>query len=415
MLGYAGMGLEEIGALESRRDVGFGKAGLMRKAMNAALMSLEPSGIRRINALARDTPGCIALALGEPEFDTPSSICSAVVTALEARDTHYPPNNGTESLREAIAAYMRHPSTGDARLRYDPDEVIVTAGATEALSVALAALLDPGDEVVIPTPAFSLYESIVRSHHGVPVPLDTTRRAFQIDAQALSACVTDRTKAIVLCSPSNPTGCVLDAASLDAVAEALARWGLYAVCDDVYNRLVYEEGFERFAARHSELRGQLIVVDSCSKPWAMTGWRLGWIAAARPIAREIAKMHQFTVSSVPSFEMPALEAALTVSPCEMRRVYRGRRDRTVAALNAMGLPVVRPQGAFYAFPSISRTGLTSIEFCERAIREAGVALVPGTCFGAEGHVRLSYCVSDSDLDEALHRLARFVSTICVEG
>ena len=382
----------------------------MRKPTNSSLATLQPSGIRRINALAAATPGCIALALGEPEFDTPASIRAAAKDALDAGMTHYPPNNGTASLREAIATYMADSATGDARLSYAPEEIIVTDGATEALHATLAALLNPDDEVVIPTPAFGLYESIVVANHARPVFLDTAPAGFQIDEEALRAVVTPDTKALVICSPNNPTGCVFSASSLDAVARVAEETGIYVVCDDVYNRLVYTEGFERFAARHVELHEQVVVVESFSKPWAMTGWRLGWLAAAAPVAAEIAKMHQYLVSSAASFEMPAGEAALAVDPAPMLATYRARRERVLAALDEMGLPCVEPSGAFYAFPCIEKTGLTSEEFCTRAIREAGVALVPGDCFGAEGYARLSYCVADDALNEGLRRLSAFVTS-----
>ena len=383
----------------------------MRKPMNSSLAALQPSGIRRINALAAATFGCIALALGEPEFDTPEPIRAAAKDALDAGFTHYPPNNGTATLREGIAAYMADPATGDKRLTYAPDEVIVTDGATEALHAALAALLNPGDEVIIPTPAFGLYESIVVANHARAVFLDTVPTGFQIDEDALRAAVTSATKAIVLTSPNNPTGCVLNTDSLDAVARVVAETGIYVICDDVYNRLVYAGDAERFAARHAELREQIVVVESFSKPWAMTGWRIGWLAAAMPVAAEIAKMHQYLVSSAASFEMPAAEAALGVDPAPMLATYRVRRERVLAALAEMGLPCVEPAGAFYAFPNIAHTGLTSQEFCERAIRDAGVALVPGDCFGAEGFARLSYCVADDALDEGLRRLATFVRSL----
>ena len=466
----------------------------MRKPMNRALEGLAPSGIRRINALAAAHPGCIALALGERDFDTPEPISTAAHAALDAHLTHYPPNNGTASLRAALASYMAGVAGGDARLVYAPDEIVVTCGATEALHAALAALLEPGDEVVIPTPVFGLYDSIVRMRGAVPRLLDTAPHAFQIDEAALAAAVGPATKALVLCSPNNPTGCILSAASLDAVARVAARHGIYVICDDVYNRLVYgvahggaasaaaagagaadkgagaagagsvevsragerahpAEGtgegaagtggaevpgsgvcscvveisgsracsraaepaqapaFERFAARHCELRDQIVVVDSFSKPWAMTGWRVGWVAAAAPVAAQIAKAHQFMVSSVPAFIMPAAEAALACDPEPMRTVFQARRARVLQALEDMGLPVVEPGGAFYAFPSIAGTGLGSEEFCERAIAEGGVALVPGTCFSAEGFVRLSFCVADADLDEGLRRLGAFVRSL----
>ena len=378
----------------------------MRLPMNSSLATLKPSGIRRINALAAKHPGCIALALGEPDFDTPDPIKEEVARALERNETHYPPNNGKLAVRQAISGYM-----GDAGLSYTADEVVLTDGATEALHVTLMAMLNPGDEVIIPTPAFGLYESIVVANHARAVFLDTEPNRFQIDEAELRACVTPTTKAIVICSPGNPTGCVLDAGSLDAVARVASETGIYVVCDDVYNRLVYTGGFERFAQRHPELREQTVVVESFSKPWAMTGWRLGWLAAAAPVEAEIAKAHQYMVSSAVSFEMHAAVKALTVDPAPMLDVYRNRRKIVIDALAEMGLDVVEPAGAFYAFPSIKKFGMTAEEFCIRAIEEAGVALVPGDCFACEGHVRLSYCVATKDLKEGLNRLATFVKTL----
>lgn len=378
----------------------------MRLPMNTSLATLKPSGIRRINALAAQYPGCIALALGEPDFPTPEAICAEVPAALERCDTHYPPNNGRTGLREALSTYM-----GSVGLTFSPDEVILTDGATEALSATFMAMLNPGDEVIIPTPAFGLYESIVVANHAKTVLLDTEPAQFQIDEEALRACVTPATKAIVICSPNNPTGCILNAASLDAVAHVAEQAGIYVVCDDVYNRLVYVDSYERFAQRHPELREQTVVIESFSKPWAMTGWRLGWLAAAGPVIAEIAKAHQYLVSSAVSFEMDAAARALTVDPTPMLKVYRARRERVLAALNDMDLEVVEPAGAFYTFPSIKKFNMTSEAFCIKAIKEAGVALVPGDCFGAEGHIRLSYCVSDENLDEGLRRLSTFISTL----
>lgn len=376
----------------------------MPRSLNTSLVRLKSSGIRRINALAAQHPGCIALALGEPEFDTPQEIRDEVTRALQRGETHYPPNNGTPFLRRSISKYMSAQG-----FDYAPDNVIVTDGATEALHATLLAMLEPNDEVIIPTPAFGLYESIVRVNHAFPVFLDTARADFQIDEDALRDRVTPATKAIVICSPNNPTGCIFNAASLDAVARVAAETGIYVICDDVYNRLVYTDGYERFALRHPELREQTVVVDSFSKPWAMTGWRIGWLAADPSLAVQIAKAHQYMVSSAVSFEMPAAAAALSVDPAPMLETYRARRARVLAALEKMGLSVVEPAGAFYVFPSIKGTGLTSEQFCTRAIEEAGVGLVPGSCFGSEGYVRLSYCVSDEDLDEGLRRLDRFVA------
>lgn len=378
----------------------------MEASTNSDLALLATSGIRRFNALAAKVDGCVRLTLGEPEFPTPAPVCEAVARSLAKGQTHYPPNNGRPDLLEALSAYMRRHGLG-----YGPEEFVVTCGATEALSATLMAILDPGDEVVVPTPAFGLYETIVRAAHGRVATLDTSCSGFQIRERDLRGVVGLRTRAIVITSPNNPTGCVLDSESLDAVAGVAAERGLVVVCDDVYNRLCYEEGYERFAPRHPELRGQIVVVDSFSKPWAMTGWRLGWLAAAPALKSQIQKMHQYLVSSVPSFLQEAAVVALGCDVESMRQTYRRRRDYVVGRLEQMGLPLQRPAGAFYAFPDVRSLGMGSEELCERLIREAGVACVPGTCFGAEGFMRLSYCVGDADLKLGLDRIEAFLARL----
>lgn len=370
---------------------------------NSDLALLATSGIRRFNALANATPGCVKLTLGEPEFDTPLPVREEVSRSLAAGLTHYPPNNGRPGLLRALSEYM-----GEQGVPYAPEEIVVTCGATEALSATLQALLDPGDEVVVPTPAFGLYETIVRAAHGKVVPLDTSATGFQVREDALRRAVGEKCRAVVITSPNNPTGCILDAASLDAVAAVAAERGLVVVCDDVYNRLCYEDGYERFCARHPELREQTVVVDSFSKPWAMTGWRIGWLAAAPALKAQIEKMHQYLVSSIPAFVQDAATVALGCDVASMRETYRRRRDLVVERLEGMGLPVTRPGGAFYAFPDVRRLGMPSEELCERLVREAGVACVPGECFGAPGFMRLSYCVADRDLELGLDRLEGFV-------
>ena len=378
----------------------------MTPRTNSDLALLATSGIRRFNTLAAEVPGCIRLTLGEPEFATPPAVCAEVSRSLSRGLTHYPPNNGMPRLLQALAAYM-----GRFGLAYASDEIIVTCGATEALSATLMALLDPGDEVIVPTPAFGLYETIVRAAHGQVRCLDTTSSGFQLSREGLADAISPRTKAIVITSPNNPTGCVLDASSLDLVAEAASERGLFVVCDDVYNRLCYSPGYERFACRHPELREQTVVIDSFSKPWAMTGWRLGWLAASPVVKGQIQKMHQYLVSSVPAFVQDAAVVALGCDVEPMRQTYLRRRDLVVRRLSAMGLPLMRPDGAFYAFPDVSGLGMGSEELCERLIREAGVACVPGTCFGAEGFMRLSYCVSDADLEEGLGRIEAFLGKL----
>ena len=376
----------------------------MSLSLNDAALALQPSGIRRFSSLAAATPGCISLTLGEPGEDTPAAIRAEVGESLAAGKTHYPPNNGYPELREAIAHAM-----GERGLVYAPDQVVVTSGATEALFATLVTMLNPGDEVVIPTPAFVLYESIVALCRATPRPLDTTASGYQIDGEALAACVGERTKAIVLTSPNNPTGCVLSTESLDIVARLAAERDFFVICDDVYDRLVYTDAYQGFAQRHPELADRTVVVNSLSKPYAMTGWRLGWLCAPQELVRHIATVHQYAVSSVVAFTQDAAVRALATDVTALRESYEHRRELTLDHLGRMGLPVVRPEGAFYAFPDVSALGLSSEEFCERAIREAGVALVPGVFFGGEGHVRISYACDEQALVEGLGRLGGFVA------
>lgn len=376
----------------------------MALELNDALDSLQLSGIRRITAKAKQTPGCVLLTLGEPDGNTADEVKREVGVSLEANDTHYPPNNGKEGLRNALSAHMARRG-----LSYSADEVIVTCGATEALFVALTCVMNPGDEVIVPTPAFGLYESIVTLNRGVFVALDTSKTEFQIDDEALRSVASPRTKAIVLTSPNNPTGCAYDEESLAAVARFACEHDVFVICDDVYASLVYDDfPYRGFACRYPDLRDRVIVCDSFSKPYAMTGWRLGWVAADASIAAQMAKIHQYMVSSVPSFVQRAAERALEQDVAPARGVYRERRDYVLRRLDAMGLPCVHPAGAFYAFPSIERFGMPSEEFCLRLIDEEGVALVPGSCFSAEGFVRLSYCCSMESIEAGLDRLERFV-------
>lgn len=376
----------------------------MALTLNESLDNLQLSGIRRITAKAKQTPGCILLTLGEPDGNTAEAVKAEVAASLAENDTHYPPNNGKDFLREAIAAHMARRG-----LSYAADEVIATCGATEALFVALTCVMNPGDEAVVPTPAFGLYESIITLNRGVFVPLDTRASSFQITESALARVASERTKVIVLTSPNNPTGCVYDERSLDAVARFARERDVFVVCDDVYASLAYDDApYKGFACRYPDLRDRVIVCDSFSKPYAMTGWRLGWVAADAPLIAQMAKIHQYMVSSVPSFVQRAAACALEQDVSAARESYRARRDYVVGRLAAMGLSTVRPAGAFYAFPSIEKFGMSSEEFCLRLIDEAGVALVPGSCFSAEGFVRISYCCSMDAIEEGLDRLEGFV-------
>ena len=378
----------------------------MDLTLNSAVLGVELSGIRRFTFLVRDTPGACALTIGEPDQDTPEAVKAAAKAALDANDTHYPPGNGYPYLLEAISRFEERAHG----LRYSPEEIILTIGATEGLFIALSTVLDPGDEVIIPTPAFSLYESITRLCRGVPVALPTEDHRFQINPAALRAAVTPRTKAIVLTSPNNPTGCVYTRRTLEAVRDVLENKPVFVLCDEVYRELAYTEDCPSFA-EFTDLRDRIIVVNSFSKPWAMTGWRVGWCVADRPVKERMQVFHQYAVVSVPSFVQRACVTALETDPAPMRALFQKRRDYVCGRLAAMGLEFQVPEGAFYVFPSIRKYGMDAETFCVRLLREGLVGVLPGTCFGAEGFVRVSCCYGDGDLREGLDRVERFLKTL----
>ena len=378
----------------------------MDLTLNSALYGAKPSAIREFSRLAAQTPGCVRLTLGEPDFGTPASVRAAACEALDAGETHYIENSGALALREKIAAF----EAARNGLDYGPQEVIVTIGATEALFAALFGVLNPGDEVIVPTPAFVLYERIIGLCRGVYVPLDTAPDGFQLRADRLNALITPRTKAIVLNSPNNPTGCVYTRASLEVVREAVRDKPIFVICDDVYRQLCFTEDYHSFA-EYRDMRERIIAVQSFSKPYAMTGWRMGYLMADEPVARRLALLHQFMVTSSPAPFQRACMAALEHDPADMTSTYRRRRDDVVNRLRAMGLPLVTPEGAFYAFPSIKKFHMDSTAFCTRLLKEAGVAVTPGAAFGADGHIRISFCCGDEALMEGLDRLAGFVGRL----
>lgn len=374
--------------------------------MNRNVYALTRSAIREYSRLAAETPGCVRLTLGEPDFTTPKNICEEAKRSIESGNTHYIENQGAKELREKIAWYERDHNG----IHYSFDEVIVTAGATEALFIALTGILNPGDEVIVPQPAFVLYEQIVRLAGAVTVPLDTRESSFQIDKDALQHLVTDRTKAVILNSPNNPTGCVYNSESLKAVYEAVAGRDIFVICDDVYRQLYYGSDYHSFS-EFSDIREQIIVVQSFSKPYAMTGWRLGYLMADRTVTERLELIHQFSVVSTPSMFQQAGIAALGTDFSDMLEEYRWRRDYVLSRLGEIGLAATVPEGAFYIFPEIKEFGLDSGSFARRLITEAGVAVTPGLAFGSDEHIRISYCCSREDLEKGLDRLQGFISRL----
>ena len=369
--------------------------------LNAHLDPLQRSGIRLFTNLAKEVPDCVLLTIGEPDFDTPEPIKAAAVAALAQNQTHYAPNQGIEPLRRAVAEYET------ARgMACDPEQVLITVGATGALYTALTGILNPGEEVVIPTPAFSLYETIATAAGAKPVLLDIAENGFQITDDALSACITDKTKAIVLNSPNNPTGAVLSADSLAVVKRAVMGKNIFVICDNVYNQLAY--GPVPDLSLDGELRDQLLLCQSFSKPYAMTGWRVGYLIGPQAVMDRLLLLHAAQVAAVPTFIQTACVEALKTDVSSMTGEYRARRDYAMARLEKMGLSFPKPEGAFYIFADISRFGISGEEFCRRLIREARVAAVPGSCFGAEGFIRLSYCCSMDRLTLGMERLEAFL-------
>ena len=371
--------------------------------LNSNLSTLQRSGIRQFTNLAKTVPDCVMLTIGEPDFDTPEEIKAAALTALFQNRTHYAPNQGVEELRREIAVYECFRG-----MLCSPEQVLITAGATGALFTALVGILNPGDEVIIPTPAFVLYDTITTIAGGKAVALDTKADDFQITAESLARVITPKTKAIILNSPNNPTGTVLNETSLAAVKEAVLGKPIFVICDNVYSRL---SAPCPDLSTDDDLREQLLLCQSFSKPFAMTGWRVGYLIGPGYVMQRLLLLHAAEVASIPTFLQDACIAALSTSPKEMADTYAKRREYVCRRLEEMGLSYPKPEGAFYVFPDISKYGMTGEEFCTRMIQEAKVAAVPGSCFGCEGHIRLSYACSDSDLKKGLDRLEFFLSSL----
>ncbi len=378
----------------------------MELSMNSTLTNIQRSGIRIFTQMARNEPDCLFLTLGEPDFHTPAPICAAAKESLDRGETHYPENNGQQFLREAISAFEQEKHN----LHYSDGEIIVTVGATEALFCALFGILNPGDEVIVPMPAFGLYEAIIKLCRGVCIPLNTSSSEFQMTESQLSSVITPRTKAIILTSPNNPTGCIYDHNTLEAIHAVLKDLPVFVICDEVYRDLIYTDVYESFM-QYTDMRDRLIGVQSFSKPYAMTGWRVGYLMADLAVKQQLEKVHQYNVVSVSSFVQHACAKALQYDIQAELDIYRERRDYVCSRLDQMGLPYFKPQGAFYIFPSIARYGMDSYTFCERMVKEGKLACTPGSCFGAEGFMRISYCYSDEILKKGMDRLERFLNML----
>ena len=380
------------------------------KLINGTLAELKPSGIRKFFDIAAEMEDVISLSVGEPDFSTPWHIRQEGIHTLEKGRTWYSPNAGFLALREAISGYVsRH-----SHVTYDPKtEVLVTVGGSEAIDLCLRALITPGDEVLIPEPAFVCYDPLTRMAGGVPVPLVTKAEdAFRLRADVVKAAITPKTKLLVLPYPNNPTGAIMPREELEALAEVLRGTDIMVLSDEIYGELTYGREHVSFAAIEG-MQEHTVLVSGFSKAFAMTGWRMGYACGPAPVMKMMIKLHQFALMCAPTTAQYAAIEAMNNGDEDvekMRGEYDMRRRYIVDELNKMGLTCFEPEGAFYVFPSIQSTGLTSEEFCERLLKEKHVAVVPGNAFGdsGEGFIRISYCYSIKHITEAIKRMRAFL-------
>ncbi len=382
----------------------------MRNMISQRVQTIPPSGIRRFFDIAATMDDVISLGIGEPDFVTPPKVIEVGVDSLHRGDTHYTSNSGTAELREALASYLNRLY----KINYDPEhEILITVGASEALYLAITAILDPGDEVIVPEPCFVAYMPEVVLAGGVPVSVRTKMEdSFQVTGAAIEAAITPKTKAILIGYPNNPTGAVMSRERLLEIAKLAEKHDLVVISDEIYDRLVYGGPHTHFAALDGA-RSRTIVLSGLSKSHAMTGWRLGYAVGPAELIGAMRKVHQYTIMSAPTMaQSAAVEALLRGEPEveAMRSEYDRRRKLIVSGFNELGLTCFEPHGAFYAFPKITASGMNEGDFAEQLLQEERVAVIPGTAFGASGagHVRASYATAYEKIEEALERLQRFM-------
>lgn len=371
---------------------------------------IKPSGIRKFFDLAASMKGVISLGVGEPDFTTPWSIRKTAIDTLEKKRIIYTANSGLAELRREIASYTNK----KIGVKYNPeDEVIVTVGGSEAIDLTIRALVNPGDQVIIVEPCFVCYAPIVELMHGVPVPVKTYfKDNFKLTAESLKEKITDKTKLLILPFPNNPTGAIMTREDLEPIAEVLRDTNIMVLSDEIYAELTYGRKHCSIASL-DEMRERTIYVNGFSKAFAMTGWRLGYLCAPEPIVHQTLKIHQYGIMSSPTVSQYAAIEALTGCEKEVRKMtdeYNIRRRFVVEEFNKIGLKCFNPEGAFYVFPCIESTGMSSQEFCEKLLDEQKVAVVPGDAFGesGEGFVRVSYAYSLKHLIEAMKRIKIFI-------
>ena len=383
------------------------------KVLSSTVSEMKPSGIRKFFDLLQGRDDVVGLTVGQPDFVTPWHIREAGIDSLKDGKTYYTSNAGLEELRVEIANYLERRFS----LKYDgASEVIVTVGGSEAIDLAVRACVEPGDEVIIPTPCFVCYEPCVRLAGGTPVILETkAKNNFKVDPEELRALITPKTKMLVLDYPNNPTGAIMTKEELEEIAEVIRDTNIVVLSDEIYSELTYGRKHTSFASIEG-MHERTIVASGFSKSYAMTGWRMGYIAAPKILAKQMLKLHQYVIMCAPTTsQFAALEAVKNGdSDIEMmKEEYDRRRKYLLKRFAKMGIECFEPEGAFYAFPNIGKFGLSSEEFCERLLNEYKCAIVPGNAFGetGEGFARISYAYSIKHIDQALDRIEEFVKTI----
>ena len=376
-------------------------------------MDIKPSGIRKFFDMLEDMKDVVALTVGQPDFNTPWHIREAGITSLQKGKTYYTSNAGTMELREEISRYLSRRFSLSYAAK---DEVIVTVGGSEAIDLAIRAVVNPDDEVILPVPSFVCYQPMVHLASGKTVEISLKEENnFRLTADELRAAITDKTKLLILPFPGNPTGAIMEKEDMEAIAEVIRGTNILVLTDEIYAELTYGKKHFSFASI-PDMRERTIVVNGFSKAFAMTGWRLGFTAAPAPITKQMLKIHQFAIMSAPTTaQFAAIEALREGDEDieEMKAEYNRRRTHLVERLRKMGIKCFTPEGAFYVFPNVSGFGRTSEEFCEKLLREYGVAIVPGTAFGAcgEGFARISYAYSMKHIDQALDRMEKMIADL----
>lgn len=385
----------------------------MRDFICDKIKKIKPSGIRRLFDIANEIPDVISLGVGEPDFDTPWHIREEGVYSLHKGRTFYTSNSGLIELREEIARFMKR----KYGLSYDPKhEIVLTVGGSEAIDIALRAILNPGDEVIYPEPCFVSYEPCILLSDGVPVPIELTAETeFRLQPEQLEAAITPKTKALLISYPNNPTGAIMEREDIEKLVPIIIKHDLLVISDEIYSELSYRDRHVSIASLPGMLE-RTIVINGFSKSYAMTGWRLGFACGPAGIIEYMLKVHQFGIMSAPTMSQYAAISALKNGDrdiCTMAESYNQRRRFLMEAFREMGLPCFEPFGAFYVFPDISEFGMGSEEFCTKLLEAENVAVVPGSAFGACGdkYVRISYAYSIEELKEAMARIARFIERL----